>query len=44
MLYDGTRDAYANFMPMGFVPEEKVKEEISKKVFPKYLPIFNKVT
>jgi len=43
MIYDGTRDFNAKVQQMHWVPEEKVREEVNQKTFPKYLPVFNKL-
>ena len=44
MLYEGTRDFYQKFGLFGFTAsEEFLRNEIQKKVLPKYLPCFEKV-
>jgi len=42
MIYDGTRD-FNGLFKMPWVPEDKVKEDIKGKGFPRYLPVFNKL-
>ena len=42
MIYDGTRD-FNGLFKMPWLPEDKVKEDIKGKAFPRYLPVFNKV-
>jgi len=42
-IFDGSRDFHDPFLTMHYVPEEKVKKNLSQKAFPKYLPVFNKL-
>ena len=45
MLLEGAKDFYAPLLPMLFVgTEEECVAKFREKQFPKYMPIFEKVT